>query len=204
MFAQFIAARTSDREAYNEHIRRWYQEQSSQAEGWLLGVGGVTARGESLMLILFESEEQARRNSDRPEQGHWWQALLTCLEGAPEVIDSAAVDRYGSGDLMQAGFVQFIRAQVSDQERMRSMSQEMAGDMLELRPDILGGITLWYPGGSVDVVGFTSEAEARQGEQRQIPADFEEKWGEISSLMSDMRYYDMAQPVLMSREHAPA
>lgn len=204
MFAQFIAAKVSDRAAYTEHMRHWHQEQSERADGWLMGIGGVTAEGKSVMMVLFESEEQARRNSDRPEQSDWWRALLTCLEGTPEVIDSAVVDRFGSGNLMQAGFVQFMRGQVQDQGRARQLSQQMNDDFMPMRPDIIGSVCVWYPGGFVEAVCFTSETEARRGESQPAPEGFTELWGQMEEQTTNLNYYDLTEPVLMSREHAPA
>ena len=39
----------------------------------------MTADGRMVALVRFDSEEAARRNSDRPEQGAWWEGMAALL-----------------------------------------------------------------------------------------------------------------------------
>ena len=38
------------------------------------------------MVVLFESQELAQQNSDRPETNQWYRELLTLIEEEPEFI----------------------------------------------------------------------------------------------------------------------
>ena len=84
------------------------------AKGWLGSTGGVTDRKELFVLVRFESEEAARANSDRPEQGAWWAELEPLLDGEAAFQDSNEVYVDIRGDLDSAGFVQVMQGQVTD------------------------------------------------------------------------------------------
>ena len=38
--------------------------------------------------VLFENEQLARQNSDRPDTKRWYQMMLEQIEGQPEFIDT--------------------------------------------------------------------------------------------------------------------
>jgi hypothetical protein len=61
MFVQVIRGQVSDPE-----------QLTAGAPGWLGSTAGVTEDGRFVALARFESQEAARRNRDRPEQGQWW------------------------------------------------------------------------------------------------------------------------------------
>ena len=55
-------------------------------------------------LARFESEEAARRNSDRPEQGQWWTETSRLFTGEVIFRDSSDVTADVNGDPDTAGF----------------------------------------------------------------------------------------------------
>jgi len=64
------------------------------------------------------------------------------------------------------------------------------------RPDIIGGVRIWTGADScIDVAYFTSEAEARKGEQAEIPDELKELMGEFQG-MGDTEYLDLTDPIL--------
>jgi hypothetical protein len=73
--------------------------------------------------------------------------------------------------------------------------------MPNARPDIIGGYTAWDPDGSLftSVNYFTSEAEAREGEKKELPAEMQELFGEWQSLTKDLRYIDLKDPWFSSK-----
>ena len=80
----------------------------------------------------------------------------------------------GSDD---AGFVQVIQGRLDDPSRFREfMSQPM--DLLhEARPEIIGGtIAIDADGWFTETMAFRSEAEARTGEQREMPPEMAEQF----------------------------
>src|SRR3954466_13178348 len=117
MFVQVIQGKASDPAAMRTHVDSWAASVGAGAEGWLGTTGGVTDDGTSVAVVRFESEEAARRNSERPEQGEWWGQMASYYEGDPEFHDCTIVDVDTYGDPDRAGFVQVMQGKVSDARR---------------------------------------------------------------------------------------
>ena len=45
-------------------------------------------------VVMFENEELARQNSDRPETNEYYREFLSFIEGEPEFIDAEAIHHY--------------------------------------------------------------------------------------------------------------
>jgi hypothetical protein len=200
MFVQVIKGRTSDPAGMQAHMEEWASSVAQGAEGWLGATAGVTDDGTAVAVARFDSEDAARRNSERPEQGEWWTKMATYYDGEPEFRDCTIVDVDTYGDPNQAGFVQVMQGTVSDPGRARDL---MAGDTTDwpsFRPDILG--TLWASTAGGDwtmVIYFTSEAEAREGEQKDPPPEAAALMEELNSLGSgEPTYLDLRDPWLTS------
>src|SRR5260370_13534165 len=71
MFVQVIGGQVSDPEQVHAALELWSGQLAAGAPGWLGSTAGVTEDGRFVALARFGSEEAARRNSDRPEQGQW-------------------------------------------------------------------------------------------------------------------------------------
>src|SRR5689334_14772543 len=172
MFAQVIQGRTSDPEILRTATDRWMQELSPGAEGWLGSTGGVTDDGQFVAVVRFESAEAARRNSERPEQGRWWEETSRSLDDVT-FLDSEDVTVELTGDPEQAGFVQVMQGRVTDPGRARTIMAELPQDLMtRYRPDVLGSVMVGAADGRwVQVVYFSSEEEARAGERQEPPAE---------------------------------
>jgi hypothetical protein len=72
MFVQVIQGQVSDTAKMRAQLDKWVAEFAPGAEGWLGSTSGVTDDGTFVSLARFESPEAARQNSERPEQGEWW------------------------------------------------------------------------------------------------------------------------------------
>ena len=88
MFVQVISGRVSDAAQLKSQLDRWMQDCAPGATGWLGTTSGVTGDGRFVALARVESEDDARRNSARPEQDAWWQRAgpasgRSCRAGAP-------------------------------------------------------------------------------------------------------------------------
>jgi hypothetical protein len=187
MFAQIVRAKVSDRSAIDDTFNRWSKELAPGAKGWLGTTGGVTEDGELFILIRFESEEAARANSERPEQDRFWSQTSSQLDGEATFQDSNDVTVETSGDPDTAGFVQVMTGQVSDPERAQKLMAEQPS-MRELRPDILGSVTVGGEDGKwTMVIYFKSEAEAREGEAKEMPP-------EAAAAMEQMLAISVGQP----------
>jgi hypothetical protein len=200
MFAQVIQGRAKDAAGLSKQLERWDQELKPGAPGYLGSTAGVTADGEFIALIRFESEEAARANGDRAEQTAWWEETSTYLED-PMFHDCTLVDLMGDGGSDAAGFVQVIQGKVTDVEKARALDSATQDQMKGLRPDVIGGLVAWHPenGRYTNAIYFTSEAEAR-AKEKEISPEFEEfmkEWQAISD--GEPKYLDITEPWYSSK-----
>jgi hypothetical protein len=197
MFVQVIEAKTKDREAIRSEMDRWIQELGPTSEGWLGSTEGVTQDGRFIAIARFESEEQARRNSDKPEQGEWWQRASQHFEG--EATFWEATDTAGEGS-DSAGFVQVMKGRVNDLEAAKRLDQQMEREMPDKRPDVIGSFTAYREDGTFySAIYFTSLEEARQAEKEmnENPPPEMEQWGALMD--GELTFYDLEEPWLHSR-----
>jgi hypothetical protein len=200
MFVQVIQGQVADAEELHAALDRWAQELAPGADGWLGSTAGVTDDGRFIALARFESEEVARRNSDRPEQDAWWSETSKLLQGDATFRDSLNVDVDTPGDPDRAGFVQVIQGRTSNPARARElMSQDIPG-FSEFRPDILASVGVEHDGGDFTMaIYFTSEEEAREGERKEPPPELAKVMEEMDSLsVGEPDYFDIEQPWLYS------
>lgn len=197
MFVQIIQARATDAAGLEKQWENWDRELRPGAKGYLGGTAGVSPDGEFIAIARFESEEAARANSDRPEQGAWWEETSKYLSD-PMFHNCTEVDLIENGGSNEAGFVQVIQGKTKDVEKSRAMDARMAGKMKELRPDVIGGITAWHPqnGRFTSVLYFTSEAEARAKEKEMESAEgFQEYMQEMQALSDgEPNFIDLPDP----------
>lgn len=200
MFVQVIKGRVNDADGLKAHMEQWMSDVGKGADGWLGMTGGVSDDGTSIAIVRFESEEAARANSDRPEQGEWWQKAATFYDGEPTFADCTIVQSDTYGDPDQAGFVQVMQGGVSDPERGRELMESDPTDWPSFRPEILG--TSWASTADGDwtmAIYFTSEAEAREGEQKEPPPDAAALMEELNALTTaGPTYLDLRDPWLYS------
>lgn len=195
MFVQFIEGRVADADALERQYDRWLEELAPGAAGWLGSTAGITDDGVGFIAARFESPEAARRNSERPEQGEWWEATEACFDGPVDFLDCDDVELMLGGGSDDAGFVQVIRGRMADMDRAREMMDEMEDDLPNQRPDVIGGYAGYRPDGTfAQVVYFTSEEEARQGE-----AGASDETDEFMQVMDEPpRFLDLRDPWLSS------
>jgi hypothetical protein len=200
MFAQVIQGRTTDRAGVRARFEEWDKNLKAGAEGFLGSTAGVSDDGELIAIARFESEEAARRNSDRPEQGRWWAETEALLEGETRFYDCTEVELSWGGGSDDAGFVQVIQGRLKDEsqkERFRAMEEEAEGWMRENRPDVIGGVTAWQGPNFSNFVYFTSEQEARAGEQKQPPPG-DGDGGDWMEYVEDLKFIDVREPYFSS------
>ena len=202
MFVQVIQGQVSDAAAVRAHLDTWVSEVAPGAIGWLGSTGGVTDDGSLVALVRFESEEAAQQNSDRPEQGAWWERMASLFDGEPTFHNSTQVEVDTPGDPAAAGFVQVMQGRTSDPDRARELMAADDSDVWqEFRPDILGTVSVEHDGDAYTMaMYFTNEAEAREGEQKPPPAELEKMMKEMDSLsVGETTFFDIKDPWL----HAP-
>ena len=198
MFVQVILGRTSDAEGLRTAMDRWMEDLRPGAVGWLGTTGGVTDDGRAVVVARFESEDAARRNSERPEQGEWWAATEQLFDGDVTFLDSSDVVVDLQGDPDQAGFVQVMRGRTSDPARARQLMNEDPEQWTAFRPDVLGSLEIGHDDGAYTMVlYFSSEAEARAGERKEIPLELRTTMEEMEKLaVGETEYFDLKEPVI--------
>ena len=173
MFAQVIQGKTSDSAALRAATDQWVRDLAPGATGWLGSTGGTTEDGRSIMVVRFESEEAARRNSERPEQGQWWAEAEKLFEGGATFQDSNDVELDLQGDPDQAGFVQIMQGRGTDPDRAKELMAQDSDKWAAFRPEVIGSVAVGHDGGAYTMVMyFTSEADAREGERKEVAGEY--------------------------------
>lgn len=196
MFVQVIEGRVSDREGLRRQMDKWMSDLRPGATGFLGSTAGVTEDGKGIALARFESAAAAKANSERPEQGAWWNETAKCYSGDVTFTDSEDTETFLGGGSNDAGFVQVMRG-TADRDELRAMDaafEQVAGSW---RPDLMGIFRVWTgPERYLDVGYFTSEAEARAGEKKEPPPELAEQMGRFEQLMQGVEFIDLKDPWL--------
>jgi len=201
MFVQVIQGKTSQPQALLDAFGRAKAELALGAKGWLGSTGGVTEDGRFIVVARFESEELAMANSARPEQDAWWTETSKLVDGEATFRNSTDVDvDLSGGDPDQAGFVQVMQGRGSDPERAKQLMAQDAGKWAAFRPDVIGSVAIGHDEGEYTMVMyFTSEAEAREGESKELPPDLAAQMEEMNKLnIGEPEFFDLKQPMIDS------
>lgn len=200
MFVQVITAKVVDAEGLDRQVDRWEKEIRPGATGFLGSTGGVTEDGRLIVLARFESEEAARTNSERSEQGEWWAETEKMLEDVT-FRNSEDVVTTGGGGSNDAGFVQVMRGRILDAPRMKELQarvDEFEQALATHRPDVIGDVVVTHSDGTyTDAVYFTSEAEARANESKEMPAELQAMFSEWMAAATIDEYIDLKEPRLL-------
>ncbi|HET7902688.1 MAG TPA: hypothetical protein VFL59_16005 [Candidatus Nanopelagicales bacterium] len=194
MFMQVIQGHVRDADALMQRATMWRDELMPKAEGFLGSTIGVTPDGMGVMIARFESEHDARANSDTPHQSAWWRDTKDVFDGEVEFIDCPDCDTMMGGGSDDAHFVQLIECRVKDRESMREMGRAMEAELRQSRPDIIGGVVGWKDDHEcVQVMYFADEDAARAGERRMTDDPSAAQWTDM--LDGQPRFLDLRDPM---------
>lgn len=196
MFVQVIRGHAKNADALRAAGEKWQQELRPGAKGYLGSTHGIASDGTMVTIVRFESEAAANANGERPEQGKWFEENIASNVEDVTFYNCPTVDLFAGGGSDKAGFVQVMFYKPSDVEALRKMTKEfenVAGD----RPDILGGMLVVSTDGTViDTNYFTSEAEARAGEKREMSPEMQATMQKFGELAGNVEFIDLRDPVL--------
>ncbi|MCW2765757.1 MAG: hypothetical protein JWO11_1716 [Nocardioides sp.] len=200
MFVQVIQGHVADAGKVRAQLDKWVAELAPGAKGWLGSTSGVTDDGEVVALARFESEEAAKQNSERPEQGAWWEGMAALFTDEPVFHNSTSVDVDTYGDPSDARFVQVMQGRSSDPDRARELMANDPTDWQTFRPDILGSLSVGHDDdGWTMAIYFTSEEAAREGEQKEPPPEVQTMMKEMDALtVGEPKFFDLKDPWLNS------
>jgi hypothetical protein len=195
VFVQLIQGKTSNKEAIRSQLDRWMSELRPGATGFLGTTAGVTDDGDVFIAARFESEEAARANSDRSEQGEWWSETERFFDGPVRFVDSPDVDVQVEPS-NEAGFVQVIQSRALDRKRIEAINAEVGPAMTESRPEIIGVVSVWSGDHACDIAYFTTEQAAREGEKKELLEAHRKLFEEWQSLIEGATFLDIKDPWL--------
>ncbi|MDX3001334.1 hypothetical protein PWY87_06625 [Kribbella solani] len=200
MFVQVIQGQVTDAEQAHAAMDRWMEELAPEASGWLGTTAGVTADGQFIALARFDSAAAARRNSESPGQDKWWHEFTSLLSGDATFHDTEDVVTDVQGDPDSAGFVQVMQGAGSSPERAREVMGRHRDEWAAFRPEVIGSEVAMYGTGDYTMaMYFTTEAEAREGEQKEVPPELRADMDEMNSLVAGPpAFFDLKQPWLYS------
>jgi hypothetical protein len=198
MFIQVITGKVTDEEGLRDQDERWLRE--IRPEGFLGSTIGTTSDGRFVATARFESADAAKRNSDRPEQGAWWAEAENCVRDV-EFRDSTDVHLLLGGGSNDATFVQIVRGTMKDRpalDQLLGNIQQWEAFTRDARPDILGEtFALLDDGSFFDLVYFRSEAEAREGERKELTPEQQKTMDEWMRTVGMKEYFDLNEPRLV-------
>ena len=196
MFVQIIEGRTSNPDALIAAGDAWEKEVRPGAIGYLGVTAGVSTGGRAFTLARFEDEASARANSERPEQGAWFEKHLAGnYDGDRRFTESSDVTEFMGGGSNDAGFVQVMKSKGVNRAEVERLDKVFE-KYVDQRPDIIGGIRVWTGADTcIDVMYFTSEAEARKGEKAEMPDELTEAMGDFEG-MGETEFLDITDPQL--------
>jgi hypothetical protein len=193
MFVQVIKGKTSDAAGFRAQGDRWRDEVRPGAIGFLGGTSGLTDDGTFITIARFEDEASARANSERPEQAAWWEETAKLVDGEASFRESSDVRLLFGGGSDEAGFVQIMEGTAPDRAKADAMeTPELLEQLRTARPDLLGGVRVWFDGGAfVEAAYFTSEEAARAGEASD---DFDGPQEEFDEAFGEITFLDLRDP----------
>jgi hypothetical protein len=124
----------------------------------------------------------------------WWAGAEALFDESCRIHESEDVSMMLDGGSDSAGFVQVMCGKVADSDKFRHMTSdtEMTSMLHQARPEIIGATMAMEPDGSfVETIAFTSEDEARRGEQLAMPDEIR---ADLASAMADVEYLDLHHP----------
>jgi hypothetical protein len=194
MFVQIIQGTVTDADALQRSVERWRKEIKPGAHGYLGSTGGVTPDGRGITMVRFESEADAQANSDRAEQGAWWNEASKAFGDDITFHNCTEVESLLGGGNNSAGFVQVLQGHTTDQAEMRRTGVAIQDELHALRPDVLGVVVAFHgAGGFSQFLYFSSEEAARVGEKAmQDKPELSDRLR--ATIDGDLTFFDLFEP----------
>jgi hypothetical protein len=200
MFIQVVTGKVKDVDAFERLGERWEADVKPGATGYLGVTEGTTDDGRFVVLARFESAEAAAKNSERPEQGAWFTEMEKVVDDVT-FHNCSRVETLMGGGKDDAGFVQVMQGHITDKAKADAMfarSAEAEKVLGGARPDVLGEVVAIHDDGDgyTDAVYFSSEAEARTNEKKEMPAEAQAMMQEFESVMAVDEFLDLKRLTL--------
>jgi hypothetical protein len=193
VFIQMVEGQCSRQDEMRGLVDDWCGSMADRP-GWLGGTYGFTDDGRFVGVVRFDSQGACRECAQAPEAPMWWAGAEALFDESCRIHESEDVSMMLDGGSDSAGFVQVMCGKVADSDKFRHMTSdtEMTSMLHQARPEIIGATMAMEPDGSfVETIAFTSEDEARRGEQLAMPDEIR---ADLASAMADVEYLDLHHP----------
>jgi hypothetical protein len=142
MFVQVVRGAVADGEAALARLDHWLEHLAPTAPGWLGTTAGVTQDHELVAFVRFGSAADARRSSDRVEQGEWWAESVLLFTGDVTFDNYDDVMLFGNGGSDAAGTVEVLRGRVRHGNSGPDLAERLAEQALHQGRDegLIGGL----------------------------------------------------------------
>jgi hypothetical protein len=140
MFVQVVRGVVRDPEETFARLDYWQQHLGPSAPGWLGTTAGVTKDRELVSFVRFASAADARRNSDRVEQGQWWADSARVFAGDVSFENYDDVLLFGNGGSDSAAVVEVLAGSVKRTRRPAELTSQLAAQGMKLSPGAIGGL----------------------------------------------------------------
>lgn len=197
MFIQVIESKTNDADGLRRVLAERRPEAMKGAIGFLGATTAIAPDGTVVTMARFESAEKAAENAARPEQTAFFDELRKHFDGQPTLHESTEVDTFLGGGSDDAGFVQFMIGTAVDKAKAQAAEKDLMPTLERMRPDVIGGVTAWDGDWWCQAIYFTSEEDARAGEQKFESMTDEERtlFEAMMAAYGEPRFVDGPNPV---------
>ena len=163
-------------ETFRKEIRTWLE--TNLPEGW------------------FDEGFEMTPEERKAFQTSWSEKLF---DGGATFRESSDVVVDLQGDPDRAGFVQVMQGRTSDPARARELMAQDPEMWATYRPDVLGSVEILHDGGLYTMVlYFTSEAEAREGERKEVPLELRATMAEMGETVVTLGHVVPGEGVVYS------
>jgi hypothetical protein len=196
MFIQVIRGKAKDPAALEQRLGSWESDVKPGATGFEGALTGLTQHGEWFTMVRFDNEANARANSDRPEQGAWWEETAAHYDGEPTFVEGEDTEVVLGGAAPDAEFVQVMVGRAHDRETQAQIEEELTPLLAEVHPGFKGSVRLWNGNDFIDAIYFSNEAEARSGEKAMNEhPEFQPLMEKMMGLSEGIDFLDITAPI---------
>ena len=162
MFVQVVRGVVADPLATFARLDDWLEHLAPGAEGWLGTPAGVTPERERVFFVRFATAADARRSSDRVEQGLWWAGSVLLFTGDVVFDNYDGVEVLGDGGADGAGAMEVLLGRARQGRAGEDLAARLAAMSADPAAAAIGGILGRHEDGRfAHAVWFCRSAPAR-------------------------------------------
>lgn len=140
MFVQVVRGVVENPAATFARLDDWLEHLAPGADGWLGTTAAITTDHELVSFVRFASAADARRNSDRVEQGLWWAGSVLLFTGDVVFDNYDDVEILGDGGSDAAGSVEVLLGRVRPGRAGSGLKGRLAGLTADPALGAIGGL----------------------------------------------------------------